>query len=244
MGATLSSRKDFNRVLAQQPRTSIHIPRYDSLQPIRSENSTGSLPMPFPELTSKPQIQREHESASFSDAISVVSDHTAQSDSSYIIFDQMQQKQVNEFQPDAPMYDKIRSNDTVILSRSLMHEKDQQQMKNYCSTSIRPEHTMVERNGKKFIVKVKHRTERRYVEYNDPNTHKKRLFEVIDCIPYRIIEPYNEHSKSNNRSLQSTVRSSHSPIILALAENRSETSSPSTSDHSEYSSFFRRDTCF
>ena len=96
----------------------------------------------------------------------------------------------------SPSPHQTMNGDTVIISQSTMNINDPEISKNYSSLSVRPLRTIVERNGKQFLVESKDRIEQRYVQYTDEISHQKRLFEVIDCIPYRIIRPYQDKSQS------------------------------------------------
>jgi hypothetical protein len=86
--------------------------------------------------------------------------------------------------------------DAVVMSRSVLNPNNHRRSKNHRFSSSRPFRTIVERNGKQFLVEFKERTERRYVQCIDETTHQTRSFEVIDRIPYRIIRPYKNKSQS------------------------------------------------
>ncbi|CAF3686333.1 unnamed protein product, partial [Adineta steineri] len=111
-----------------------------------------------------------------------------------------------------------------------------QHFNNHSSSSLRRPPTLVKRNGKQFIIEFKERTERRYVQYNDDQTHQKRIFEVTDCIPYRTIKPYMRESQSslNNDSLSNSLHSSLPSIPKTRLESNKLSSSNSHRNSSAY----------
>ncbi|CAF0863860.1 unnamed protein product [Adineta ricciae] len=234
MGTTLSSKKDFNRVLAQQPIASITIPRFDLLQATQSETSIGPIPNPIPELISKPAGQREDEIELSWGVDSFVNTSSLYPDLSYIFLNQIPPKHMDNDPPS----DRTTNNNTAIISRSVTDEYDQNTIGNDCTSCAQPKNPIIERNGKQFVARVKQRTERRYVEYLDESTQKKRLFEVIDYVPYRIVEPYKNQSQisleqeSFPTTFQPSRRSNRAATTLpTTADNLSDVS---TSDEIEY----------
>ncbi len=134
--------------------------------------------------------------------------------------------------PDAPVYHQKLNGDAVVRSRSVINRNDQHHLRNHRLSSVQPHRTIVEHNGKKFLVELQERTERRYVQYRDETTHKMRFFEVIDYIPYRIIQPYKHTSQSlpkDDTSYNSTLRSSQHSVPPPLLNKRLETTAPSNS---------------
>ncbi|CAF1648695.1 unnamed protein product [Adineta ricciae] len=234
MGTTLSSKKDFNRVLAQQRKGSIVIPRFDSLQATKSETSTGPPPNPIPEIISKPAGQHQDGIVLSPGVDSLVNTNSIYPDPSSIFRNQIPLKHMDNHPPS----DRTTNNNTVIISRSVTDDYDQNTTGNDCTSCAQPKNPIIERNGKQFIVKVKQRTERRYVEYLDETTQKKRFFEVIDHVPYRVVEPYKNQSqisleqKSFPTTFQPSRRLNRAVTVLpAPADNLSDVS---TSDEIEY----------
>jgi hypothetical protein len=79
--------------------------------------------------------------------------------------------------------------DAIVISRSVINTNGHRR-RNLSSSPFRPSLTIVERNGKQFLIEFRERTERRYVQCFDESTQQMRFFEVNDYIPYRIIRPY------------------------------------------------------
>ncbi|CAF4364040.1 unnamed protein product, partial [Rotaria sordida] len=91
---------------------------------------------------------------------------------------------------DLLVHNQTMNSNSAVISRSIMTRNDLRCLKNYYSSLFRPEWSIVEHNGKQFVVEFTQRTERRFVQFMDDKTHQMRLFEVIDCIPSTIIRPY------------------------------------------------------
>ena len=71
-----------------------------------------------------------------------------------------------------------------IFSRSTAHVNNQRRWNPHP-----PQRSIFERNGKKFVVELQERMERRYVQVYDEAAGRMRLFEVIDYIPTRTVRP-------------------------------------------------------
>ncbi|CAF3922726.1 unnamed protein product, partial [Adineta steineri] len=181
------SKKDFNPVLAKQPRTSVSIPRYELLSTLQARNSIIPLPIPSPERIQ----QNDSVTHNFSNEQSTVISTTRQSKptlpsqlitSSFPNYNQTpqetrKQENLQQQMPKQNASHIIRSNsslnnktvkdNTIVLSSSVIGLNDQQHFNNHSSSSLRRPPTLVKRNGKQFIIEFKERTERRYVQYND-----------------------------------------------------------------------------
>jgi hypothetical protein len=96
----------------------------------------------------------------------------------------------------SPKHHQGINGDTTVISRSLINSDDHRYLKNHHSSSFQPYSIVVEHNGKQFLVEFKERTELRYVQFIDEITHQMKCFEVIDCIPCRIVRPYRRISQS------------------------------------------------
>jgi hypothetical protein len=145
---------------------------------------------------------------------------------------QQQMNAPHSVRSDPPVYHQKLNGDAVVLSRSVINRNEQHHLINHRLSSVQPRRTIVEHNGKKFLVELRERTERRYVQYRDETTHKMRFFEVIDYIPYRIIQPYKYASQplsKDDTSYNSTLRSSHHSVPSPLLNKRLETTAPSNS---------------
>jgi hypothetical protein len=118
------------------------------------------------------------------------------------------------------------NSEAAVISRSVINPNDHRRTRSHFSSSFRPFRTIVERNGKQFLVEFKERTERRYVQCIDETTHQMRFFEVIDCIPCRIIRPYKHKSQSlsQNDTSQNTFlptrRSNQRPAPPPIPSDR------------------------
>ncbi|CAF0875325.1 unnamed protein product [Rotaria sp. Silwood1] len=97
--------------------------------------------------------------------------------------------------------------DAVVISRSIMDRNNQRCLQNHCSTSFRPNRSIVQHNGKQFIVEFTQRIEQRFIQFMDKKTNRMRFFDVIDCIPSTIVRSYG--SKSQSLSQNSTSRPNH-----------------------------------
>ena len=136
-------------------------------------------------------------------------------------------------QSDSPTPQQTMSGDVVVLSRSIIHPNDYRHTRNSFS-SFQPFSTIVEHNGKQFLVEFKKRTERRYIQYFDPTIQQMRYFEAIDHIPYRTIQPYKHDFQSSLRNntfqnISTAAFRSNRRAILPSQPNRrplSPTSSP------------------
>jgi len=133
-------------------------------------------------------------------------------------------------------HQQTKTSDAVVISRSVINLNDQrEETKNHFSSSFRPFCTIVERNGQQFLAEFQERIERRYVQCIDETTHQKRLFEVIDCIPYRTVRPYKHKSQylSQNDISQSAFfpirRSNQRRTLSPIPNDRSETVAQSKS---------------
>ena len=102
----------------------------------------------------------------------------------------------------------------VIIARSIIQPEKQQRTRDHFPVPSRSSSTIIEHHGKQFLTELKERTERRYVQYFDEETHQMRFFEVTDSIPYRVIRPLNQNIQSRSQSVsfsppQSSQRAIH-----------------------------------
>ena len=98
--------------------------------------------------------------------------------------------------PNFEMYNPTMKNDPIVIGRSIINL-------NKRSPSIRPNHVIVERNGKQFLTELSARMERRYVQIFDETTSQIRLFEVTDYIPTKTVRSMKKryHSLTPNFSI-------------------------------------------
>jgi hypothetical protein len=84
-------------------------------------------------------------------------------------------------------------------------------------------HSIVERNGKRFLIEHRERIEQRYVQIYDDTTRQMRLFEVTDVIPIRIVRSTkNVHKDSfadDRTSSKYVHRQRSSRIIDTMLDN-------------------------
>ncbi|CAF3379189.1 unnamed protein product [Rotaria sp. Silwood1] len=106
-----------------------------------------------------------------------------------------------------PIHHQTMYGDAVVISRSIMDRNNQRCLQNHCSTSFRPNRSIVQHNGKQFIVEFTQRIEQRFIQFMDKKTNRMRFFDVIDCIPSTIVRSYG--SKSQSLSQNSTSRPNH-----------------------------------
>lgn len=102
----------------------------------------------------------------------------------------------------------------VIIARSIIQPEKQQRTRDHLPVPSRSSSTIIEHHGKQFLTELKERTERRYVQYFDEETHQMRFFEVTDSIPYRVIRPLHQDIQSRSQSVsmlppQSNQRAIH-----------------------------------
>ncbi|CAF3805356.1 unnamed protein product [Rotaria sordida] len=218
-----SSHNDFNRVLARQPRTSINMPRFDIQNNLIQEpvTHTLSIPVPVPQnkslnknataiLRNKSPVENKYsepvqtvQEMYASPPIEQTTSSSAINNSTAKKFKQERPQQqiiqgntTHDGRFDLFVHNQTMNNNSAVISRSIMTRNDLRCLKNYYSSLFRPEWSIVEHNGKQFVVEFTQRTERRFVQFMDDKTHQMRLFEVIDCIPSTIIRPYKRKSQS------------------------------------------------
>ena len=92
---------------------------------------------------------------------------------------------------------RVTRNDAIVISRSVMNLRDQRRLRNRQPLpSARSHRAIVERNGKQFLTEYRERAEKRYVQCFDETTGQLRLFEVVDYIPSRVVQPMRYPSQS------------------------------------------------
>jgi hypothetical protein len=98
------------------------------------------------------------------------------------------------------MYNQTMDNDAFVIRRSFVNLNKHQRSNNNQLTISPPSHSIVERNGKKFLTELKERMERRYVQVFDENRGYMRLFEVTDYIPTRTVRSMKNNSQFQSRN--------------------------------------------
>lgn len=107
--------------------------------------------------------------------------------------------------------------DAVVISRSIIQPEKEQGTRDHLPTLSSSSSTIIEHHGKQFLTELRERTERRYVQYYDEETHQMRFFEVIDSIPYRVIRPLNQNIQSRSQSVSVFPHQSKRRAILPSA---------------------------
>ena len=95
------------------------------------------------------------------------------------------------------MYNPSMNNDAVVMRRSIINLNKHQRLNNHQLTLTPPNRSIVERNGKQFLYRIKERMERRYVQVFDETRGQMRLFEVTDYIPTRTVRPLRHKPQSS-----------------------------------------------
>ncbi|CAF3070714.1 unnamed protein product [Rotaria socialis] len=225
MGGSLSSNRDYNRVLARQLPASISIPRFeiknDLVQPSPPDSLTIPVPMRFaqneiqtenpttahvtrlPFLNTHPEyIQTMQQSNVSSPMQSTIASSTINHPMKNIPRHEQSQQQIIEqdtshlVKTNSSTYDQPTNGDVAVIPRSVTNRNDPHCFENHLPSSFQPQQSIIEHKGRKFLVETKNRTERRYVECVDDKTHRFRYFEVVDCVPIRTVRPYRNQSRS------------------------------------------------
>ncbi|CAF3391409.1 unnamed protein product [Rotaria sp. Silwood1] len=211
---------DYNRVLEKQPRKPIDLPKFDVHDSLQLRPLVGTLSIPDPVRFS--QLEKQTTDLSNEPSHPQLDQTPIQSlqprNLSPIIDNQIKQEQSPQekqliirnpsysFRPHFQMYNQTMYNDAHVIARSVLNFDNHQQFNNYQLSPFRPNHTIIEHNGKQFLTELRARMERRYVEVFDQYEGRMRLFEVTDYIPTRIIREIRSTPASQSQRRAPTNR--------------------------------------
>jgi len=139
------------------------------------------------------------------------------------------------FQSNYPTHNQTMNNDAIVISRSVINLDNHRHSHHNRFSSFRPNRSIIERNGKQFLTELNERLEQRYVEVFDETAGRRRLFEVTDYIPSRIIReirPNSQFQSQNSISrnpLPPKFSSNPPPLPPPMSSNRREPLPPLSS---------------
>jgi hypothetical protein len=128
-------------------------------------------------------------------------------------------------QPDLPsLKNQTMNKDANIIYRSVVNLNHHRRINNNQLSLFGPNRSIVEHNGKQFVMELKERMERRRIQVFDETTGQMRLFEVTDYIPTRTVRSMRIHPQ-NGTSWNSVPRHfsfNHRSILPAITTDRKE----------------------
>ncbi|CAF2528806.1 unnamed protein product [Rotaria sp. Silwood2] len=235
------------------------MPIFDVKNNIVQEPLSDALSIPVPTRVSQNKIQSNNAIITLPREPSVVNNHSepietvqqlnalssTEPTTSFPVVNEPTEKKFKQEQPqqqiiqrstshldtsELPKHSKTMIGEAVVISRSTMNRNDPRCLKNHYTSSFRPNRSIVEHNGKQFIVEFAQRAECRYVQYMDEKTNQMRYFEVVDCMPSTIIRPYRYKSQplSRNDTPRLDHRSNQCLALQQIPSDRSQAVTPSS----------------
>lgn len=144
---------------------------------------------------------------------------------------QIEQKNIFNFlDSKLPTHYESEDSDATVISRDVSKRNDPRCIESQYPSSFQPRRSILERNGRKFVMESKQRTERRYVQCVDEATQRIRYFEVVDCIPSRTVRPYKNRPRSfsSGDDMSPNLQSIHHSNLSTAPHDQSYIPAPSS----------------